>query len=68
MDREDKGKFDQGWERFRGETLAQQKALGVAPANTGLAPKPKEIKDWAALSDDEKRLFARQMEVFAGFG
>ena len=63
-----KGKFDQGWDKIRGETLAQQKALGVVPADTVLAPKPKEIKDWAALNDDEKRLFARQMEVFAGFG
>ncbi len=63
-----KGKFDQGWDKVRGETLARQTALGVVPADTVLAPKPKEIKDWAALSDDEKRLFARQMEVFAGFG
>ena len=63
-----KGKFDQGWDKICGETLAQQKALGVVSADTVLAPKPKEIKDWAALSDDEKRLFARQMEVFAGFG
>ena len=63
-----KGKFDQGWDKLREETLARQKALGVVPAETVLAPKPKAIKDWAALSDDEKRLFARQMEVFAGFG
>jgi arylsulfatase len=63
-----KGKFDHGWDTLRGETLARQKGLGVVPADTVLAPKPKEIKDWAALSDDEKRLFARQMEVFAGFG
>ena len=38
------------------------------PADTKLAPKPEAIKDWDALSADEKRLFARQMEVFAGFG
>jgi len=63
-----KGKFDQGWDALREETLARQKRLGVVPANTKLAPKPAAIKDWAALTPDEKKLFARQMEVFAGFG
>ncbi|MCL4504169.1 MAG: arylsulfatase [Deltaproteobacteria bacterium] len=63
-----KGKFDQGWDQLREETLARQKRLGVVPADTKLAPKPAAIKDWAALSPDEKKLFARQMEVFAGFG
>jgi arylsulfatase A-like enzyme len=63
-----KGKFDQGWDKVREETLARQIKLGVVPAGTKLAPKPEAIKDWAALSADEKKLFARQMEVFAGFG
>jgi arylsulfatase len=63
-----KGKFDQGWDKLREETLARQIKLGVVPAGTKLAPKPEAIKDWAALSADEKKLFARQMEVFAGFG
>jgi arylsulfatase A-like enzyme len=63
-----KGKFDEGWDKLREETLARQKALGVVPADTPLAPKPQAIKDWDGLSADEKRLFARQMEVFAGFG
>ncbi|AMN43674.1 arylsulfatase [Rhodoplanes sp. Z2-YC6860] len=62
-----KGKFDQGWDKLREETLARQIKLGVVPPGTKLAPKPEAIKDWAALSADEKRLFARQMEVFAGF-
>ena len=62
-----KGKFAQGWDKVREETLARQKALGVVPANTVLAPKPEAIKDWDKLSADEKRLFERQMEVFAGF-
>jgi arylsulfatase A-like enzyme len=62
-----KGKFDQGWDKLRQETLARQKKMGIVPKNTKLAPKPADIKDWAALSPDEKRLFARQMEVFAGF-
>ena len=63
-----KGKFDQGWDKVREETLARQIKQGVVPAGTKLAPKPPGIKDWAALTPDEKKLFARQMEVFTGFG
>ncbi|MGC2460311.1 MAG: arylsulfatase [Steroidobacteraceae bacterium] len=63
-----KGQFDQGWDKLREQTLERQKKLGVVPADTKLAPKPEAIKDWDTLSADEKRLFARQMEVFAGFG
>ena len=63
-----KGKFDQGWDKVREETLARQKQLGVVPMDTKLAPKPEAIKDWDKLSADEKKLFAREMEVFAGFG
>jgi arylsulfatase len=62
-----KGKFDKGWDQVREETLARQIAMGVVPAGTKLAPKPGAIKDWTALSADEKRLFARQAEVFAAF-
>jgi arylsulfatase len=63
-----KGKFDQGWDKLREEILARQKTLGVVPPDTKLAAKPEAIKDWDKLSADEKKLFARQMEVFAGFG
>ena len=62
-----KGKFDQGWDKMREATLARQIRLGVVPAGTRLAPKAKEIRDWATLTSDEKRLFARQAEVFAAF-
>jgi arylsulfatase len=62
-----KGKFDQGWDKLREETLARQIAMGVVPPGTKLAPKPPEIKDWDKLSADEKRLFTRQAEVFAAF-
>jgi len=62
-----KGKFDQGWDKMREETLARQIKMGLVPAGTKLAPKPKAIKDWDSLSADEKKLFARQMEIFAGF-
>jgi len=62
-----KGKFDQGWDRLREETLKRQIALGVVPAGTRLAGKPEAIKDWDTLMPDEKKLFTRQAEVYAGF-
>ena len=62
-----RGKFDQGWDKLREESLARQIELGVVPAGTKLAPKPQAIKDWDALSDDERRLFAHQMEVYAAY-
>jgi arylsulfatase len=62
-----RGKFDQGWDKLREESLARQIELGVVPRGTKLAPKPPAIKDWDALSADEKRLFARQAEVYAAF-
>lgn len=62
-----RGKFDQGWDKLREETLARQIKLGVVPPGTKLAPKPEAIKDWEKLTPDEKKLFTRQMEVFAGF-
>lgn len=62
-----KGKFDQGWDKIRELTLERQIKMGIVPQGTKLAPKPQDIKDWEALSADEKKLFARQMEVYAGF-
>lgn len=63
-----KGRFDQGWDKLREETLARQIAQGVVPPGTTLANKPEAIKDWDKLTADEQKLFARQMEVYAGFG
>jgi arylsulfatase A-like enzyme len=62
-----KGKFDQGWDKLREETFARQKALGVIPQNAQLTARPKEIPSWDSQTPDQKKLFARQMEVFAGF-
>jgi arylsulfatase A-like enzyme len=62
-----KGKFDEGWDKIREETFARQKQLGIIPQNTLLAPKPSDIKNWESLTPDEKKLYARQMEVYAGF-
>jgi arylsulfatase len=62
-----KGQFAGGWDKLREETFARQKKLGVIPANTKLTPRPKEIPAWADMSAEQKRLFERQMETFAGF-
>jgi arylsulfatase len=62
------GRFDAGWDVYREQTLARQKKLGVVPPDTVLAPKPAAIKDWSTLSPDERKVFSRQMEVFAAFG
>jgi arylsulfatase len=62
-----KGQFDPGWDAVRQATFERQKRVGVVPKNAKLAPKPEAIRDWDTLSPDEKRLFARQAEVFAGF-
>jgi len=61
-----KGQFDQGWDKVREETLARQKKLGVVPANTDLSKRPEQIPAWDSLSADQKRLYARMMEVYAG--
>lgn len=62
-----KGQFDEGWDRYRENTLARQIELGIVPANTKLASKPDDIKDWDKLSADEQKLYTHQMEVFAAF-
>jgi arylsulfatase len=62
-----KGKFDMGWDKLREQILARQIQMGIVPPGTRLAPKPVDIKDWDKLSADEKKLFTRQMETFAGF-
>ncbi len=62
-----KGKFDGGWDKLRGETLARQKKMGVAPADAELSRHDPDVPQWDPLSADEKRLYARMMEVFAGF-
>ena len=62
-----KGKFDEGWDVIREKIFEQQLKLGVIPKGTKLAKKPDDIKDWNTLSDNEKKLFARQAEVFAAF-
>jgi len=62
-----KGKFDQGWDKLREETIARQKELGVIPEDAELTARPDEIPAWEDMPDDLKPILARQMEVYAGF-
>ncbi|MCU0417458.1 MAG: arylsulfatase [Cytophagaceae bacterium] len=62
-----KGQFNDGWDVMRKKTLERQIAMGIVPKGTTLAPKDSFIKDWDELSAVEQKVFARQMEVYAGF-
>ncbi len=62
-----KGKFDMGWDKYREMVLERQKKLGVVPQHTELPPNLEGVQKWDSLSADEKRLFARMAEVYAGF-
>ena len=61
------GKFDRGWDAYREETLARQKKLGIVPADTELSSRPDLFPAWDSLSDAQKKLYTRQMEVYAGY-
>jgi arylsulfatase A-like enzyme len=63
-----KGKFDGGWDKYREQTLERQKKLGVVPAGTQLTARSEGLPAWDSLNTDQKRLYARMMEVFASFG
>ena len=60
------GKFDQGWDEVRKETLARQKQLGVVPSATILTERSPGIPAWDTLNDREREVYARMMEVYAG--
>jgi arylsulfatase A-like enzyme len=62
-----RGQFDQGWERWREQVFARQLEQGIVPPGTKLSPRPEWVQPWDSLSDDERRLYARQMEVYAAF-
>ena len=61
------GQFDDGWDAYREKVFQQQKRLGLLPPNTRLSPRDPDVRAWDSLGADEKRLYARMMEVFAGF-
>jgi len=62
-----RGRYDGGWDRWREETFARQQAMGIVPPGTKLSPRPQWVKAWDSLNADTRRLYARQMEVYAAF-
>ncbi len=62
-----KGQFDDGWDAYRETVFARQQELGLLPADAELSPHDPDVPEWSTLSADERRLYARMMEVFAGF-
>jgi arylsulfatase A-like enzyme len=62
-----KGKFDEGWEAYREYTFARQKEMGIVPPDAELSRHDPDVKPWDQCSTEEKKLYARMMEVFAGF-
>ena len=62
-----KGKFDQGWDALREEVFERQKKLGVIPQDAVLTERPDLFDAWDSLDDASKKLYTRQMEVYAGF-
>ena len=62
-----KGKFDMGYEKLRDEIFANQKRLGVIPANAQLTPWPDSIPKWDSLTDVQKKIYAHEAEVFAAY-
>ena len=62
-----KGQFDDGWDALRERTLARQKELGIVPQDTELTARPDAFPAWDSLTDEQKKLYVRQMEVYCGF-
>jgi arylsulfatase A-like enzyme len=62
-----KGQFDDGWEAYREKVFAKQKELGIVPADAELSRHDPDVKPWDQCSPEERKLYARMMEVFAGF-
>ena len=62
-----KGQFDDGWDELRKKTLERQKQLGIVPQDTELTERPDAFPAWDSLDDTSKKLYARQMEVYAGY-
>jgi arylsulfatase A-like enzyme len=62
-----KGAFDDGWDVYREKTFKKQLELGILPKGTQLSRHDPDVQQWSSLSADERRLYARMMEVFAGF-
>lgn len=62
-----RGQFDDGWDVVRQKTYEKMKEMGIIPSDTKLAPKPEGLPDWDSHSAEQKKILARQMEVYAAF-
>jgi arylsulfatase A-like enzyme len=62
-----KGVFDDGWDAYREKTFARQKELGIVPADAELSRHDPDVPEWESLSAQDRQLYSRFMEVFAGF-
>jgi arylsulfatase len=62
-----KGKFDMGWDQYREVVFQRQKEMGIFPADAELSRRDPDVPEWDTLSDEQKKLYARFMEVYAGF-
>jgi arylsulfatase A-like enzyme len=61
------GAFDLGWDEYREKVFARQKEIGLLSSDATLSRHDPDVPEWSSLSDDERRLYSRMMEVFAGF-
>lgn len=61
------GVYDKGWDKIQEQRFARQKELGIVPQNAELAPRDPSVKAWDELTSDQKRLYARFQQVYAGF-
>jgi arylsulfatase len=62
-----RGRFDQGWDRWRGQVFARQQAEGTVRPGAELSERPEWVPAWDDLSPDLQRLYARYMEAFAAY-
>jgi arylsulfatase A-like enzyme len=61
------GRFDAGWDEYRRVVFEQQIAEGIIPEDTVLSERDLDVPAWDSLSDEARRMYAREMEVYAGF-
>ncbi len=62
-----RGAFDGGWDEYRRTVFERQQALGLIPEGAVLPERDPDVPAWESLSDDARRMYARQMETYAGF-
>ncbi|MFV1962374.1 MAG: sulfatase-like hydrolase/transferase, partial [Acidimicrobiia bacterium] len=62
-----KGRFDAGWDEYRKTVFERQKDLGLLPTDTELSERDLDVPAWDSLSDQERQVYAHQMEVYAAF-